>query len=365
MKILYDGYIYAVQKAGGINRYFANIISRLPADWTPVLTTCELRETNCPDHPNLKIHFYQRFGFWPGRTSYWLEKYYFRAATALSKPNLIHPTYYSQLTRQDMSRSSVPLVLTVWDMIHEIFADQIDPDGHYAEEKRKAIPAAQAVICISESTKRDLLERYQLPEEKVTVTPLAAEIDISLSFGPEPVPNQPYLLYVGGRIGYKNFDGFLAAFANVVSVRPEIALCVVGGPFNELEKKLVADLKLEKSIKLYPYPSDTHLAKLYRCSLAFVYPSKYEGFGIPPLEAMACGTPVVACNTSSLPEVVGDAGILVNPQSQDALVESLLFLADNPAERERLITKGHRRAKIFSWDKTVAQTLEVYRSVAD
>lgn len=364
MQILYDGQIYAMQTAGGINRYFANIISRLPDDWTPVFTTCELREINCPSHPYLKIQFYQRFGFWPGRVSYWLEKYYFRAATALSRSNLIHPTYYSLLTRQDMKQSPSPIVLTVWDMIHEIFAEQIDPDGRYSEEKRKAISAAQAIICISENTKRDLLKRYTIPEDRITITHLAAEIDASLAYGPEPVPDRPYLLYVGGRLGYKNFDGFLAAFAKVVSVRPDIALCVVGGPFNKAEKQLITDLKLEKHICLYPYASDTHLAKLYRCSLIFVYPSRYEGFGIPPLEAMACGTPVVASNVSSIPEVVGDAGVLFDPNLTNDLADILLDLLENSTKREHLIAKGYERAKSFSWDKTVAQTLDVYRSVA-
>jgi glycosyltransferase involved in cell wall biosynthesis len=248
-------------------------------------------------------------------------------------------------------------------MIHELFADQLDLSGHKTEEKRKAILAAQAVICISENTKKDLLERYSLPEEKVTVTYLASEIDASLSHGSEPVPSQPYYLYVGGRTSYKNFDGLLSAFAKVVSVRPEIKLCVVGLPFDETEEKLIADLKLTGHIEHYSYASDRLLAKLYRCSVAFVYPSLYEGFGIPPLEAMSCGTAVIASNCSSIPEVVGDAGILFDPKSTSDLADILLSLLDSPTERDRLIAKGHQRVKAFSWDKTVAQTLDVYRSV--
>jgi glycosyltransferase involved in cell wall biosynthesis len=120
---------------------------------------------------------------------------------------------------------------------------------------------------------------------------------------------------------------------------------------------------LSDRIELYTYASDAHLAKLYRCSIAFVYPSLYEGFGIPTLEAMSCGTPVVASNCASIPEVVGDAGLMFNPKSVSDLTDIMLFLLDNPTERDRLISKGHQRAKTFSWDKTVAQTLEVYQSV--
>lgn len=365
MQILYDGQIYTLQKAGGVNRYFANLISQLPEDFFPTLTTCQFRNVKGLHHPNLKIFSYQRFGFRPGRISFLIEKYYFRAVTSFNNCDVVHPTYYSLLTRQEINQCKSPVVLTVWDMIHELFSEQMDANGQQAEEKRQAILAAQAVICISENTKKDLVERYAVPEEKVTVTYLASEIDASLSYGSEPVPLRPYYLYVGTRLSYKNFDGLLAAFAKAVSVQPEIALCVVGPPLTESEEKLIAELKLTEHIEHYGYVNDTHLAKLYRCSIGFVYPSLYEGFGIPPLEAMSCKTPVVASNCSSIPEVVGDAGILFNPASVSDLSDILLFLLDNGAERDRLIAKGYQRSKKFSWDKTASQTLDVYKSVIE
>ena len=364
MHILYDGKIYETQVAGGINRYFANLIGKSPKDFTPALTTCQPRTINYPEHPNLKTFFYKRFGFQPGRVSYWLEKHYFRAVTSFNSFDILHPTYYSLLTRQEINQCRLPIVLTVWDMIHELFSEQIDPKGQLAEAKQKAILSAQAIICISENTKKDLLERYSLAPEKVTVTHLASEINSSLSHGSEPVPTRPYYLYVGGRNGYKNFDSLLTAFAKAVSVRSEIRLCVVGSPFDGMEEKAIVDLGMTSHIEHYGYVNDTHLAKLYRCSIAFVYPSLYEGFGIPPLEAMSCKTVAVASNCSSIPEVVGDAGILFNPKSTSDLADILIFLLDSPAERDRLITRGYQRAELFSWDKTVDQTVEVYRSVA-
>lgn len=364
MRILYDGKVYTFQGAGGINRYFANLISRLPNTFTPLLTACEPCEVNSPAHPNLKLFFYKRFGFRPGRVSYWLEKYYFRSVVAFNQVDIIHPTSYSLLTRKPIDHYRYPIVLTVYDMIYELFSPQTDPNGQLAEEKRKAVLAAQAIICISENTKRDLLERYSLPEKKVTVTYLASEIDASLAYGSDPIPSQPYYIYVGSRASYKNFDGLLSAFAKVASIRPDIMLCVVGSPFNETEAKRITELKLTDRIEHYGYAGDRHLAKLYRCSIALVYPSLYEGFGIPPLEAMSCGTVVVASNCSSIPEVVGDAGVLFNPKSTSDLADILLSLLDSPTERDRLIAKGYQRAKVFSWDKTVAQTLDVYRSIS-
>jgi len=365
MRILYDGQIYAIHKVGGINRYFANLISRLPQDFIPALTTYQFQKVNYPTHLNLKTFFYNpRWRFRPRPISrFLLEQYYFRAITSFNHFNLIHPTYYSLLTCQEMKQCKYPVVLTVHDMIHELFAEQMDANGKQAEEKRKAILAAQAIICVSENTKKDLLERYSLPEEKVTVTYLASALDATLSYGSEPVPSRPYYLYVGSRAKYKNFERLLAAFTKAASVQPDITLCIVGLPFNETEQKQIAELKLSDRIEHYTYASDTHLAKLYRCSVAFVYPSLYEGFGIPPLEAMSCGTAVVASNCSSIPEVVGDASILFEPESIGDLADILLSLLDSPTERARLIDKGYQRAKDFSWDKTVSQTLNVYRSV--
>ncbi|MBD2114430.1 MULTISPECIES: glycosyltransferase family 4 protein [Cyanophyceae] len=363
MRILYDGQIYASQMAGGINRYFSNLINNLPKSVHPVLTTCQTLSVNYPSHPNLKTFHYQRFGFRPGRVSYWLEPYYFKTVNYLNTFDVIHPTYYNLLSRQDISQCRHPVVLSVWDMIHEIFPEQMDADGNHREIKRKAILAAQKILCISENTKKDLLNRYSISEKDVTVTYLASELDISMSYSSDSVPECPYFLYVGSRASYKNFERLLIAFAKVTSSCDDLALCVVGSPFTEDEKKLIHDLEVEDYIEHCGYVANDHLAKLYRCSLAFVYPSLYEGFGIPPLEAMACGTVAIVANSSSLPEVVGDAGLLFDPQSTDELIDQLKVVLDHSTERDRLISKGQIRAKQFSWDKTVAQTVEVYRTV--
>lgn len=365
MRILYDGQIYSWQAAGGINRYFANLISRLPQDFYPSLTNCELRNVNFPNHPNLNIYFYQRFNFRPGRISLQVEKYYFRMVCSRNKFDLVHPTYYETLTGQDFQEFRHPVVLTVHDMIHELFCNQMDPKGTYAAIKKKAITSAQAIICISENTKHDLLRYLPISEDRITIIPHASEIDIRLSYGDESVPDQPYFLYVGSRGIYKNFDRLLKSFANVVSTLPDLKLCVVGPPFTKEEVRQITNLSLSSHIRYYGFSSDRHLAKLYRCSVAFVYPSLYEGFGIPPLEAMSCGTPVIVSNTSSLPEVVADAGLLFNPIDTDELVDCLRYVLDNPSGRDQLVQKGLERSQQFSWDKTVTQTLDVYRSVVE
>ena len=248
-------------------------------------------------------------------------------------------------------------------MIHERYPNFFAPDDITVEAKKRAILAAETIICISHNTKRDLLERYNISESKVVVTHLAADININQSYNSELVPAQPYFLYVGGRTGYKNFDVLLQAFSKIASVQPDISLCVTGYPFNSIEKQYISELGIDNRIVHCGFASDAQLAKLYRCSAAFVYPSLYEGFGIPPLEAMACGAVAIVANSSSIPEVVGDAALLFDPQSTDELADQLRFVLDNSIERDRLISAGKIREKEFSWDKTAAQTLEAYRAV--
>lgn len=368
MRILYDGKIYSMQTAGGINRYFANLISRLPENFCPTLLTPELKEVNFPTHPNLKIYKYGRLPLkhisWKlGKFCSFFETRYVETVSLSKSFDIVHPTYYSLLTRREINEYRVPIVITVHDMIHDLFPTQTASAEQSVAEKRRAVTAADAVICVSENTKKDLLELYGISEKKVSVIHHASELHSGLASGPEPVPAKPYYLYVGSRASYKNFDCLLRAFANTRAARPDFALCVVGSPFSDAEQKRIAELKLAEWIEHYGHARDEQLAKLYRCSVAFVYPSLYEGFGIPPLEAMACGTVVIASNCSSIPEVVGDAGILFDPKSVDELTDALLFIVDHPAERERLIVEGRLRAQMFSWDKTVAQTLEVYRSL--
>ena len=363
MRILYDGQIYAYQVAGGINRYFTNIINRLPQDIYPTLTAqCRRPKLQYPTHLNLTFRRY--WGFRPRRISDRVRAQYFRWISSNSIFDIHHPTYYTRLTQDSFSRTRSPLVITVHDMIHELLADTVEPQGYTIHAKKDAVTAADAILCVSENTKSDLLKYFPNTEAKITVIYHASELNRNWAYGNEPVPSVPYFLYIGSRTKtYKNFDTLLIAFSKVASISSDILLSVVGEPFNGDEQRLIAELKLANRIEHYQYASDTHLAKLYRCARAFVYPSLYEGFGIPLLEAMACGTVVVAANSSSIPEIMGDAGILFEPKSVNDLADILITLLSSTNYRDQLIAKGEKRAQNFSWDATAEQTVQVYRSL--
>lgn len=364
MKILYDGFIYSSQTVGGINRYFTNIIKRLPGDYIPVLTVPRVNEYNFPSHKNLKLITSKRFG--PNRISSITEKIYlYETLKFRGNFNLQHPTYYSMLTPNKYNPVKSPIVRTVYDMITELYPAIYDPSGYEVNLKKKTIKSSDFIICISENTKKDLIELYSIPEEKIQVIYIATDFHIKMSYGPEETSAQPYFLYVGSReAAYKNFFGLIETFAKLFNTDSEICLAVVGAKFNIAEERYINELKLSRKIINYGYVSDNHLAKLYRQSLAFVYPSLYEGFGIPPLEAMACGGLVVAANRASIPEVVGDAAILFDPDVKDELTLILEQIAKGFVRREDFLAKGLVRATMYSWEKTASQTVNLYRTLS-
>ncbi len=233
---------------------------------------------------------------------------------------------------------------------------------------------AAAVITGSEATRRDLLEFYGIPAEKVHVTPYAADpiyrpMDrraaqraVRSRLG---VPS-PYVLSVGVLQPRKNLPRLVRAYNRAARDFPH-RLVIVGkeGWAGEELRQAVAQAPAGKEPLFTGYVADADLPALYAGADLFAYPSLYEGFGLPPLEAMACGTPVLTSNVSSLPEVVGEAAVTVDPRDESALVAALRRLLAAPADRERLSAAGVARARLFSWERTARETVEVYCRVLD
>jgi len=361
MQILYDGYIYKVQKAGGISRYFNNIIKRLPESFTPMLSTVNSQNNiELPHHNNLKLLNYNYFR--PYRISTILEKQFFNLNYQLKEYDIIHPTYYTLLSDRSVSSIKKPKIITIHDMIYELFENKIDNSKTHIAWKKDAVYAADAIICVSNNTKKDLLNFYPSVESKISVIYEGSELEAGDSYGDEAVPEYTYFIYVGGRTFYKNFIFLIKAFSELVKRNRYIRLCVVGPPFTKEELKLFVDLKLMDFILYYGYVTSNHLAKLYRCSVGLVYPSLYEGFGLPPLEAMACGAPVITSNCSSMPEITGDSAILIDPNSLDELIDAMLSISQEKVEREIIIKKGLQRADLFNWSHNVDKVVKLYNS---
>ena len=227
------------------------------------------------------------------------------------------------------------------------------------------------VIAISESTKRDAVRLYGIPEDKIIVIHLAAEdrfrpaapgrvAEVRDRFGLPP----RFLLYVGTIEPRKNLDALLGALLRLKGQRREVPLVVAGrlGWLYDGFLTKIRSLGLENLVLLPGFVPDDDLPALYTAAEAFVYPSMYEGFGIPVLEAMGCGTPVLCSNASSLPEVAGDGGILLPPGDPAAWAEAISRLMESTALRGELRERGFRQASRFRWEETARRTWEVYRA---
>lgn len=323
------------------------------------LTSSRRPELPHPSGPNLQIgrHCLE---IRPHRLNTFLEKSYFSFRSTLFAPHMVHCTYYSE---PSIWHRNLPIVYTAYDMIHEKWGAQLDPSGRIKDEKLRCFERATVIPCISESTRCDLLALYPHLEHKTSVIHLAGDLKSharDCHTSSLQAATSSYLLYVGARASYKNFIRLLFALARVSSKYSWIRLKVVGAPLESHEVDLVKSLGLEERVVSLPNVADDELYSLYNGALAFIYPSLYEGFGIPLLEAMALNCPVLASDVSSIPEVTGDSAILFNPYSVESISEAILQLVSRPSLRYELIQKGQRRYQDFSWDKTAAGYLELY-----
>lgn len=254
-------------------------------------------------------------------------------------------------------------------MIHERYAGEftdLAADKKITKRKRAIAESATSIIAISESTKRDVVELLDVPEEKIKVIYLGSSIN-KLSFT-VPISEiiipyiEPYLLYVGNRGNYKNFNWFIRSVAPLLRKFGLRTICAGGGLFTPAETKLIYDLGLIDKVLQQPI-TDVLLEQLYRNAVAFVFPTLYEGFGLPVLEAFACDCPCIVSNVSSLPEVAGEAALYIEigrPESLQYAVELVLYDSD---VRRDLIKRGRQQLSRFSWNNTVDQTLTIYKSI--
>lgn len=292
--------------------------------------------------------------------------------------DIFHSPFGALPAARDGARSPKRF-LTVYDLITVRFPQFFDKGlVRIMDAVYQSLELDDWALAISEVTKADLCEYRGVDPARVFVTHLAADPEL---FHPCPDPEQravvrrrygipegPYVLSLNTLEPRKNLDHLVRAFVRLLQQEHlrDLSLVLVGAQGWKYEKVFEAIAEagpVRERILLTGYVADEDLAALYSGALAFVYPSLYEGFGLPPLEAMQCGTPVITSNTSSLPEVVGDAGILLDPRDTDGLCQSLLELYRSESLRAEMRHRSLVRAQRFSWHRCIAQTLAAYRTV--
>ncbi len=268
-------------------------------------------------------------------------------------------------------------VVTIHDCIHLMFPQYLPNRMAYAYARAQMWTAAHRSDCIltvSDASKRDILHLFNIPPEKIVVVYNAIDAHFSVTPHPDAVArvreryqlDHRFLLYVGNIKPHKNLVRLIEAFSELrTGDLEDLKLLIIGDEISKLPalRHAVHRHKLHKHVRFLGYVPDDQLAVLYRLAAVFVFPSLYEGFGLPPLEAMASGTPVVVSNVSSLPEVVGDAAVLVDPHDIDSIVDGLRCVLTNPARADEMRRKGLERSREFSWERSVARTLEVYKRI--
>jgi glycosyltransferase involved in cell wall biosynthesis len=269
-------------------------------------------------------------------------------------------------------------VVTIHDTIHLNFPQYLPNRGAYAYARALMWAAARRsdrILTVSESSKRDIVRYFGVPPGKVVVIYNALDERFSAEPRPEEIArvrerfqlDHGFVLYVGNIKPHKNLVRLIEAFDGLRREGfDELKLLIIGDEITKWPalRRAVHKYKLHKHVRFLGFQSDETLAILYRLAAVFVFPSLYEGFGLPPLEAMASGTPVVTSNLSSLPEVAGDAALLVDPYDVGAIRGAIRRVLTEPALREELRQKGLARAKEFSWEQSVARTRQIYLETA-
>ncbi|MGH2521465.1 MAG: glycosyltransferase family 4 protein [Anaerolineales bacterium] len=266
-----------------------------------------------------------------------------------------------------------PVVLTVHDLIGMLFPRNLPPISrlYWARWLPFTVRAADAIIADSENTRRDLLRLLRLPPEKITVAPLGVDERFRPASQGQKTDSrarynlpEDFILYVGTLEPRKGIDTLIEAFARLAAEHPHhLVLAGKRGWYWEPILQRIAAHGLEERARVLDYVPDDDLPVLYASAAVFAFPSRYEGFGLPPLEAMACGTPVVCSNAASLPEVIGDAGMMVAPNDVNALARALTQVLGDAHLQAELRERGLRWAPGFTWEQTARQTLEVYHRV--
>ncbi|TXK44901.1 glycosyltransferase family 4 protein [Pontibacter qinzhouensis] len=364
MKILYDHQVFANQRFGGISRYFYELMSyavaqKIDFDISLILSNNVYAKCLKPQ----VSPFFNSFNF-RGQKRLMSIINSFKTNSSLKKQqfDLFHPTFYNDSFLKN-GINNKPFVVTCHDMIDEKFSHYFKSDL-VARQKKNQLEAAEAILAVSENTKQDIIKILNIPENKIFVTPLASSFSANMVLPENDFVTKlgDFILYVGLRDHYKNFLPYVTAIAPILKRNSLKLISAGGGGFTKNEISIFKKLGIQDLVIQLPI-NDLFLAQLYNQALFFVFPSQYEGFGIPTLEAFSFGTPVLLANAGSLPEVGGNAALYFDPYDMSSMYNKTERLVANSALRIDLSNKGRSRSNLYSWEKAAKLTFKVYESV--
>ena len=381
MKVLYDPQAFDMQTHGGVSRCFAELYAHRPAFVDASISIKEtnnvyLKDLGFPEAGDVYKHFlcakdtklkhflfkltynlkYGKFSRWDKRPL--INQYETESVIKRGDFDIFHPTFYDDYFLRLIGKK--PFIITVHDMIPEIFSI----DHSQAKQKLAVIPKAAHIIAVSGQTKKDLVRIMNVPEEKVSVVYHGADEEPYIPSSTAPFAEE-YILYVGSRYVYKNFTAFCKSCVGILKRHPQLKIVCTGVPFSPEEIQLFESLGIKDRMVHRFVQTRQELFDLYHYAITFVYPSKYEGFGIPILEAYKADCPVMLNRASCFPEIAGDAAVFFDLNSEkfdfEEQFETLYRLTGD--ERGELIQRQRERMKLYSWSKSAAQLADVYKDV--
>ncbi|MBP5771646.1 MAG: glycosyltransferase family 4 protein [Bacteroidaceae bacterium] len=381
MRILYDHQAFDMQTHGGVSRSFVELYKHLPKDVEGKFSVLETNNVYLkelfPMLPQREYQYHEFLGGLEFRGKGYLHRLYDKLTHGGYYPNynenysiellkggnfdVFHPTFFDDYFLPYLNGK--PFVLTIHDMIPELYPQFFAKDDRQIVMKRKLAPLASAIIAVSENTKNDIISILNVPEDKVHVVYHGCSLTPqSESNGPD---TKPYILYVGERWGYKNFSSFIQYAIEILKCRPDLQIICTGRPFSDEELLLFSSLGISQRVHHHWVDNDEDLYALYHHALCFVYPSAYEGFGIPILEAYLAGCPVLLNNASCFPEIAGNAAVYFTMNEKGSNLSEVLekVLAMNETQRKILINRQYEQLKRYSWEKSAEKLTIIYESV--
>ncbi|EDM37561.1 mannosyltransferase [Pedobacter sp. BAL39] len=360
INILSDHQIFDMQRFGGISRYFANIYHHLKTDKNysnelSILKTSNyyLEEDTFSANPIVQLFLKKQ-----RKQAKFNRKYSLKKVSG-NRFDLFHPTYYDPYFLGALKK---PFVLTVHDMIHEIYPIYFASFDQFARYKRETIQRADHIIAISETTKQDLQHFFPIPDEKITV--VYHGVDIKKKQDQPLLENIdfPYILYIGDRSGYKNFYTMATAFKEISNSYKDVQLVCTGSPFNSVETEFLIRSGISEKV-VHISATDTDLQSLYQHAVFYINPSLLEGFGFPILEAYENECMVLLSDTSCFHEIAGEAAMYFDPNSVQDISSCMSKAIDDLSVKKKLIGKGKDQLLKFPLQKSMQETINVYSKI--
>jgi glycosyltransferase involved in cell wall biosynthesis len=365
MKLLIDNQIFDKQILGGISKYhsellkYLNIICKVSH---PIIYTKNIYLLKKSKYlfflSSLRLDKINKIN----KLIIYLNKKIIFINLKKSNFDIFIPTYYNTNFLNFIGKK--PFIVTIHDMTHELFPLYFNNDLSVISKKKLLIEKSTKIIAVSKNTKKDILDIYpHIPSDKIKVIYLDHSIESNFNKErPDFISNKNYILFVGNRENYKNFEWFIKSVSEWILTNNFNIICIGGNKFSLTEINLFKDLCIENCIFQY-FVNENILSSFYYNAFAFVFPSEYEGFGIPILEAMACECPVILPKKSSFPEVAGDAGIYFDLNSSISLLYSLNLLLFDLNSRYLFVEKGKLHLKKFSWEKSSSQFYDLCNNI--